>query len=650
MIRQFNKVAGTQRLKAAKELVTDPSSLEWREMVRSHRQSMDRAARGHRRTMKLGREDFKRGLKEQDEDFDIVMEDQAEDYVTNMNRQERAYKRTMDRAAEDMAHMADEVLGSITKVLKTASTELTGAAKQQAKQAVQAFKDLRDDTTPEAVALMKELSQVFGFEYTNPLKGKGGGGGGGGRATGNDNHANDMAGGPSGNDNHANDMAGRAEGGVIPGWTPGRDTVKVPVSGGEAVMRPEWARAVGKERIDEWNHQARHGGFWLGGTIPLAGASVSRHGSASYYNYAADLNYPGRADYGKPIRAWKSGVAHPFDLGSDRSYGRGQTISHGGQSTLYAHMSKVITSLAGKHVNAGQVIGYVGDYGNTGSPPTSHLHFEIRGGKVVLSDSGTGSRGGGGGMTRQQLTASVLKDLYPKAERAAKRMDGVHPLFPGDISKIINRLARRKIRQMIGKYGLPGGGSGLGSGPAGPAPKNVHGNMALVRRAMHDAGWNQWNALYDLVMGESGFDNLAQNPNSSAFGIFQFLDGTWAGDRDTQDLRSLEADRSLACVTSKTATTTRSRPWPSGTLTTGTAMVGLRQGPDDRGRGEGPGGSDPAERSGRELHDRRDGQDHGWTQCHASAGLGSNVYNTAIDRSTNFTGPDHGAGQQPRTS
>ena len=51
-----------------------------------------------------------------------------------------------------------------------------------------------------------------------------------------------------------------ARGGVMPGYTPGRDVMMAAVSGGEAIMRPEFTRAVGKRRIDEWNRLARTGG------------------------------------------------------------------------------------------------------------------------------------------------------------------------------------------------------------------------------------------------------------------------------------------------------------------------------------------------------------------------------------------------------
>jgi SLT domain-containing protein len=44
-------------------------------------------------------------------------------------------------------------------------------------------------------------------------------------------------------------------------------------------------------------------------------------------------------------------------------------------------------------------------------------------------------------------------------------------------------------------------------------------------------GWTgaEWDALYRIMMQESGFRNTAQNPTSTAYGMFQFLDSTWAG-------------------------------------------------------------------------------------------------------------------------
>ena len=51
-----------------------------------------------------------------------------------------------------------------------------------------------------------------------------------------------------------------------------------------------------------------------------------------------------------------------------------------------------------------------------------------------------------------------------------------------------------------------------------------------MRLATSQHGWRgaQHTCLNELWTQESGFNNLAQNPHSTAFGIAQFLDTTWA--------------------------------------------------------------------------------------------------------------------------
>ncbi|MFJ3507794.1 phage tail tape measure protein [Streptomyces luteogriseus] len=55
-------------------------------------------------------------------------------------------------------------------------------------------------------------------------------------------------------------IKGFATGGVLPGYTPGRDVHLAALSGGEAVMRPEWTRAVGPGYVNVMNSAARSGG------------------------------------------------------------------------------------------------------------------------------------------------------------------------------------------------------------------------------------------------------------------------------------------------------------------------------------------------------------------------------------------------------
>ncbi|MFF8629687.1 transglycosylase SLT domain-containing protein [Streptomyces werraensis] len=113
------------------------------------------------------------------------------------------------------------------------------------------------------------------------------------------NISNHAPGGGSSKGKSSGGSTKRATGGVLPGYTPGVDvhTFVSPtagalhLSGGEAVMRPEWTAAVGTGTVDRWNYIARTkgvaglrkelGGFAKGGVLeelglgPLVQASKS---------------------------------------------------------------------------------------------------------------------------------------------------------------------------------------------------------------------------------------------------------------------------------------------------------------------------------------------------------------------------------------
>jgi TP901 family phage tail tape measure protein len=69
---------------------------------------------------------------------------------------------------------------------------------------------------------------------------------------------------------------------------------------------------------------------------------------------------------------------------------------------------------------------------------------------------------------------------------------------------------------------------------------NATGMAKIVQTVAASFGWgsgDQWAALYQLVMHESGFRSNAQNPTSTAYGLFQFLNSTWGsvGGHKTSD-------------------------------------------------------------------------------------------------------------------
>jgi hypothetical protein len=73
-----------------------------------------------------------------------------------------------------------------------------------------------------------------------------------------------------------------AQGGIFPGYTPGRDIYQMPMasfSGGESIMRPEFTRAVGSGFVRDGNSIARKGGpmavrSWLSGGQAFADGGI----------------------------------------------------------------------------------------------------------------------------------------------------------------------------------------------------------------------------------------------------------------------------------------------------------------------------------------------------------------------------------------
>ncbi|NIL86511.1 hypothetical protein RhoFasGS6_03915 [Rhodococcus fascians] len=85
-------------------------------------------------------------------------------------------------------------------------------------------------------------------------------------------------------------IEGFKSGGVYPGYTPGRDTGVIAVGGGEAIMRPEWTRAVGPSYVDAANSAARGGG--VSGVKKFLGAFADG-GIVDSMKRIVDSKFPG---------------------------------------------------------------------------------------------------------------------------------------------------------------------------------------------------------------------------------------------------------------------------------------------------------------------------------------------------------------------
>jgi len=114
-----------------------------------------------------------------------------------------------------------------------------------------------------------------------------------------------------------------------------------------------------------------------------------------------------------------------------------------------------------------------------------------------------------------------------------KAVDRVRELGSSTWVQPIIRLPRIIFNWVVDKiksFITSGAGRLVGPGLEG-VPQATGTNQNIVKSlAQSIYAWTgaQWSALYQLVMHESGFRNTAQNPISSAYGMFQFLDSTWA--------------------------------------------------------------------------------------------------------------------------
>jgi hypothetical protein len=514
VIKQFNRVAGSLREGAAKNLLQDPSSLDWSETQRSHRLQLARSRQDFTRQMELGHEDFLRALHRQRKEFNIVMDQQAQDYDTQMGRQADAYALSMQRSAQDLANVGKEIDGNFESILVQATHKLTGHAATQADAVLKSFRTLKGSTSAEAIATMQDLASIFGFKYKVPKSVS-------------NNQAPDTRGTQDmsmhGTGGHT--VGGMASGGVVPGWTPGRDTTMVPLSGGEAIMRPEWARAMGEGYINAANHAAKHGGYADGGLVNpdarvyMDGEPVSKITKAQLLlaEHLSRMNLTTMQGSWQPYTAY-SGSSHMGPGVVDESPGNFRTqywLRRVGFAAWGRNFPGAATAGSGAHVHAVSLLDpgaahqsqiaafYAGQDGLGGLDygPNPGMIPGLRGmlGQFAALASVRDAHQAGAAATPR--LASILKHRYPHSEAAAAAMQGVHPLFPGDISHVMNELVRKRYAESLegvnpnkthswfANGGVFTGPRAIGVGEGGPEaviPLNDQGANFLAM-AMHGA-------------------------------------------------------------------------------------------------------------------------------------------------------------------
>jgi phage-related protein/SLT domain-containing protein len=348
-------------------------------------------------------------------------------------------------------------------------------------------------------------------------------------------------------------VPGFASGGPVRGGVPGKDSVPLLGMPGEYILsKTAVERMGGVGQVDAVHSALRAAG----------GASPGRN--LAYQNYGGDEGNPGlayrgvgmqaggavgaalayaRSQAGKPYQ-W-AGVGNPsFDCSGFMS--AIQCVLQG----MPVHRLYSTASFAGGRGAAGLVPGHGAFTVGVRQGNPGHMAGNLAGtpvesngrGVTVGSGSSVDSfpaqfflpqvggqfiAGGGGGFTIDPLT--WLKEKIGDMLGLADKLPGGSPYldamkgFGGKIAKDTWDFLLGKAKEFIASIASSVGGAiaGVFGGGSG---------QAAVQAAAQAYGWGsgaEWTALQYIVSHESGFNPTAQNPTSTAFGMFQFLDSTW---------------------------------------------------------------------------------------------------------------------------
>lgn len=174
--------------------------------------------------------------------------------------------------------------------------------------------------------------------------------------------------------------------GVMSGYTPGVDDRVIAVGGGEAVMRPEWTRAVGKDFVENANAAARSGGvdgvrkfmgyYADGGVVASMEDVVRKHFPMLLTNNAAfsGLRFTDDGYHSK-------GMAADFSNGGDAGTPEMKAFAHYIADEYQNRTLELIHSPFDRNINNYQSVGDgYGFYGaGTMDQHRNHVHWAVDG-------------------------------------------------------------------------------------------------------------------------------------------------------------------------------------------------------------------------------------------------------------------------------
>ena len=342
-------------------------------------------------------------------------------------------------------------------------------------------------------------------------------------------------------------LGGYATGGVLPGYTPGKDVHhfqsstggSLHLSGGEAIMRPEWTRAVGGPKaVEQMNAAARSGKM-----SRLAKEESKANGYHQAFAEGGIVQAMTRIVQRKyPMLTMTSGQAgrtgglHGAGMAADFSNGSGNTPQQLALARdiakTYPNSAELIYDSPGwsGNIKNGQNVGAFGGFYNMAQagPHHHHVHWGMNTAPTMPFGGGVFPGGSSGGVAAMVSMADIARGAWDEKINEIPDYKGGQGKFDLAVPKIRKNMESKVwefIEKKAGEMDAISGAAGLVSS-AGVNGTNVQMGKQMAERA----GWtgSNWNSLRQLWTRESQWNHLAQNPTSTAYGIPQFLDSTWA--------------------------------------------------------------------------------------------------------------------------
>ena len=375
-----------------------------------------------------------------------------------------------------------------------------------------------------------------------------------------------------------------ASGGVLPGYTPGRDvhffsgpSGTIGLSGGEAIMRPEFTAALGKKFIDAANFAARSGGvsgvqkfmgFANGGTLPKLKKNEREVTSRQAALVNKQLSKQGKRyvwGASHTPAQWRNPAQSAFDCSGFQQWGltqigiapRGAVAWAMGRSAKQIGLARAAVTPGAFLYSKTHIATSLGS-GNT-TIEAMGSKWGVRKGKIKGRSFTGGSidprllvggnvrytvpKGAGGGTTGvdsevsekpkprsaptlRALAQIAVTEQINQASQAVEQdtSSSFQQLISSTTAKVANPIA--KLAATAKTATAPKTNAGMVRVPAGSTSV-----QAMAQKMAAARGWTgkQWEALKWIVQRESNWNPRAKNPRSSAYGLFQFLNGTWKG-------------------------------------------------------------------------------------------------------------------------